>query len=568
MTDVTAATIGLTTPMGDLIHQIQTKGFEVTKVQWSNKDKAYVAEGKNSHGEKLSKTGPSEQMALGNLLLAVVRHVHMRSAAIRHKIGAWHTTFTNKMEEIAKAYAQAKSWDANAAAAFKALADDSVHRAAVLGQQLHVEVVDDPHPYETVGALIKDIYDNRHMFVSRANPEHPIWSIEQVIAFRTVHNAMGHAVSGGGWDWEGENLACASHFPLLNPIAQQALFTEALAKNAYNTFYPGHGGQKVALFPEIFDLAQREHNPLGHGGLHPSQTEVPGNAVVAKTHEAQPGEFHSSLKVPSEILGKIENLVEDIDMEMEDPSEYHMTWLFLKDVDKDARAGLEGKHAEGNIEQSGEFKFTNARLDTFPGRDGETKSTVVIRFDSPEACKRHDIWEKTNEDEYGLDPGPFAGAYKPHITVGWTEGEVPKKKLEGLDFTSEGFEVSPGHGETKTSMAADPYWLDNWIQRNGPYLYHSTQSPDQIPSVLEKGLIPWDHPDNPSGSSHGGGWLEPRPGHVYLRPKVPTRVQGHTVQVGHPKQASDSTAPQTRMQQLRAKYPEMSTQEIWAQERE
>lgn len=286
MIDVTSATIGLTVPTGELVHQIQQKGFEVTKVQFSKSDGHFVAEGKNAHGEKLSKFGPSETVALANLLLAVTRHAHMRSAAIRHRLGAWENQFSDKIENIATAYAKADHWDTDAAAAYKALADDSIHRAEVLKRQLHIEIVDNPHPYETLDDMIKDIHDNRHFEVTRANPEHPIWSVDQMIAFRIVHSIMGHVVSGGGWDWQGENLATAAHMPMLKPIAQLALFTESIAKTAYQTYYPTQLAEKVVVFPEFMEVAQGEHNDFGHRGVHPSQVlapqPIPGIPKIAR----------------------------------------------------------------------------------------------------------------------------------------------------------------------------------------------------------------------------------------------------------------------------------------------
>lgn len=82
-----------------------------------------------------------------------------------------------------------------------------------------------------------------------------------------------------------------------------------------------------------------------------------------------------------------------------------------------------------------------------------------------------------------------------------------------------------------TSMAADPTWLHHWIERNGPYLYHATQDPRHIDGILQNGLLPWDHPNNPQGQAHGGGALQPRPGHVYLKPFTPNRQRGRTVRV-------------------------------------
>lgn len=43
--------------------------------------------------------------------------------------------------------------------------------------------------------------------------------------------------------------------------------------------------------------------------------------------------------------------------------------------------------------------------------------------------------------------------------------------------------------------------------------------------------MPWDHPDNPHGSAHGGGFLQPRPGHVYLKPYTLDRQKDSTLRV-------------------------------------
>lgn len=69
-------------------------------------------------------------------------------------------------------------------------------------------------------------------------------------------------------------------------------------------------------------------------------------------------------------------------------------------------------------------------------------------------------------------------------------------------------------GDGRTAMAADPYWLDNWIERNGPYLWHKTEMKN-VPNILRRGLLPWDHPESP-GTQFAGA-LRPRPNHVYLR---------------------------------------------------
>lgn len=272
--DVSSAFVGITTPASELYSQIANLGWEVTKVAWDSKRKAFVAEARNMHGESIAKTGPNDKTALANVLVAASRHTHMRTAA-QWKLGMWKTMFTDQLKEIAEAYAKAPVYDPKAAAAFKELADDSVRRAEALKQQLHIEVVDDPEPYANAKEMADDIHQKRHFFVSRANSEHPLWSVDQNVAFRIVHDVMGHAVSGGDFGWQGENLACAAHFPLLTPTAQQALFTECIAQTAYAAYYRSFGPQKVALFPEFTDPSQAAENDPNHRGVHPSQMAAP-----------------------------------------------------------------------------------------------------------------------------------------------------------------------------------------------------------------------------------------------------------------------------------------------------
>lgn len=131
-----------------------------------------------------------------------------------------------------------------------------------------------------------------------------------------------------------------------------------------------------------------------------------------------------------------------------------------------------------------------------------------------------------------------------HYLGGW-DGEYEGKAPEGspswehvqdalAQHVQNLYRSPDGTGDwdsSKFSMAADPNWLDNYIQRNGPYLYHATQTPEQVDSLLTHGILPWDHPNNPYGSAHGGGSLEPRPGHVYLKTYTPKRQMDRTVAV-------------------------------------
>lgn len=157
--------------------------------------------------------------------------------------------YQNQLAQIAQAYNMAPMYDPNAHAAWDELAADSAQRAAQIRQQYNYSVTDDPEPYPDAQAMFDDM-GRGNFVVSRAHSEHPIWTPEQNVDFRTVHDVLGHGQSGADFSWEGENKACGAHSPLLSPAAQRALFTECIAQTAYANHYGGFGPQKTAFLDE------------------------------------------------------------------------------------------------------------------------------------------------------------------------------------------------------------------------------------------------------------------------------------------------------------------------------
>jgi hypothetical protein len=268
--DVTAAFQTITTPLNEMINEINGRGWEVGKIEWG--DGGYVARATNPHSEELEATGPTEQTAIGNLLSKVMRRETARQGSVR--AAGWDSSFSNSMEEIAKAYVAAPTYDPNAAAAWKELADDSMRRIEVLADQIQIEYTPEPEPYETPQEMCEDVHKNQHIFVSTANSIHPVWTAEQNAAFRAVHDVLGHCVSGGDFGWEGENKACAAHFPLLSSLAQKALFTECIGQAAAAAYYRSFMPQKVCFLDDFLGEVQDEENSIGQG-VHPSQSLAP-----------------------------------------------------------------------------------------------------------------------------------------------------------------------------------------------------------------------------------------------------------------------------------------------------
>lgn len=243
MTDVTSSFRGITTPAADLYAQIAQNGWETTSVKFDQGQDAFVAEAKNPYGERIVRTGPNDRTALGNLLIAITRRHNIRTTA-QWKLGMWKTMFTDQLQPIAEAYAKAPVYDPKAAGYFMELAQDSTRRANVLREQLKIEVVDNPEPYANAQEMADDIHNKKHFYVSRANSQHPIWTVEQNVDFRIVHDVLGHAVSGGDFGWQGENLACFPGDTLVRtldgyrPIESIKVGDKVLSANGeFNTVY-------------------------------------------------------------------------------------------------------------------------------------------------------------------------------------------------------------------------------------------------------------------------------------------------------------------------------------------
>ena len=273
--NVEAAFEGVTTPINEILDEIHGRGWEPT-VNWSSNQ--FVAKGKNPHGETLEGTGPTDATAAGNLLVKIMRRELVRNPVAKvTKLAQWNLQelLTDSLEQMAQEYAQAPVYDPKAAPFWKELADDSVRRAEVIKQQIKVEVVPDPEPYATPAEMCQDVHKNKHFFVSSAHSQHPIWTVEQNVAFRIVHDVLGHCVSGGDFGWQGELQACGAHFPLLTPNAQKALFVECIMQTGAAAYYRSFMQQKVFDPGERTEQLQQENNPAGHQGQHPSQSLVP-----------------------------------------------------------------------------------------------------------------------------------------------------------------------------------------------------------------------------------------------------------------------------------------------------
>lgn len=285
--DITSAFRGLSATPSQLREQIEQTGWELGKLDL--KDGSYVGSA-TANGRKIEKTGPDEQTVLVNILRSIIRKHRIHSAALEY-IGAEAPRYTQSMEEIAQEYAQAPVYDPKAAQAWKELGDDSLRRLDTLTEQIQIIPTPDPFPYATAADLREDVKDKRKLLVTQNATDHPIWSSDQVIAFRVVHDVMGYVASGADFGWQGECQAFEAHAKLLSHTAQAALFTETVGQAAAASTYNAVSQPKIA-FLDAFE------HPTGHPrGTHPSQTVAPVKNVhsrIADIQQVDPNQGWSS----------------------------------------------------------------------------------------------------------------------------------------------------------------------------------------------------------------------------------------------------------------------------------
>lgn len=285
--DVTAAFRGFTAPTNELIADIERRGWTVNKVK-VNTDGQYEAEVQNPHGEKLTKTGPTDATALGNALLALMRRETIRFQA---RCASWEGDWQDQLKDIAAAYAKAPAYDHKAATAWKELADDMRARADHIKNFIKVEYTNDPTPYTDFQDMVEDVTKKHHILISRHNTAHPLWSPEEVSNYRLVRDVLGHCVAGGDFGWVGENRATAAMMPMLSPTAQAALFTESIGQAAYNNHFQRFGPPKITFLNDHLKDIQDKENEPAQAAKHPSQMILPGQTPeLARIGAVQAGD--------------------------------------------------------------------------------------------------------------------------------------------------------------------------------------------------------------------------------------------------------------------------------------
>jgi len=152
---------------------------------------------------------------------------------------------------VSDAYQRAESSEAHAAS-WRALEEwipKMFKRIVGLGS-LDVEFVDED-PYTDDQDLRKQVGETGILKVWKGGTSHPIWSAENNLKFRAIHDWMGHIQPAGkpSFGIQGEIASYNAHLHTIPREARPAMFTEVIGQAASFINTGQFPEQKIAILP-------------------------------------------------------------------------------------------------------------------------------------------------------------------------------------------------------------------------------------------------------------------------------------------------------------------------------
>lgn len=120
------------------------------------------------------------------------------------------------------------------------------------GRMFKVEYINPDDEYKTQSEMKKSFQDTGILKISIDYSEHPVFTVEDNIVFRTVHDYMAHILGDHNFGAKGEIASYNRHAKMAPPAAIPALFTEVVGQACYTLKNGTFPKQKIA-FLEGFD---------------------------------------------------------------------------------------------------------------------------------------------------------------------------------------------------------------------------------------------------------------------------------------------------------------------------
>ena len=123
---------------------------------------------------------------------------------------------------------------------------------SIAGETYPLEYIQGGQPYETASEMANSYKNEGKLYISIDYSDHPIWSVEDNIVFRTVHDYIVHIRGGFEFGLKGELGSYNLHSKLAPKAALPALFTEIVGQACYAvTTGDFPKDQKIAILPEF-----------------------------------------------------------------------------------------------------------------------------------------------------------------------------------------------------------------------------------------------------------------------------------------------------------------------------
>ncbi|MGA1354445.1 MAG: hypothetical protein ACO32I_06695 [Candidatus Limnocylindrus sp.] len=160
---------------------------------------------------------------------------------------------------VAQAYADAPDFDPAAVPAFQALARSLPKLFRMVQSKVEVVFVDG-QPYRDDAHLVSEVRRTGKLLVPRDFNNHPVFTPEQNLQSRAVHDWFAHLAPSAEFSQRGELRAYNAQAKLTPRAALPALFTDIVGQAMFATVYGYFAPQKIAIL-DGFDYVEVGRGP-------------------------------------------------------------------------------------------------------------------------------------------------------------------------------------------------------------------------------------------------------------------------------------------------------------------
>ena len=172
----------------------------------------------------------------------------IREAIVQEKLAL--KNYKNFCELVADKYDELPDHDPEAVASYRALMSHTEKMYKQLLSKIKVEFVDG-QPYTNQKDMKSDVEKTGVLLVSKEFNEHGVFSPEQNMKFRAVHDYIVHILRGVDFSEKGEVAAFNAHAKMLPPQAIPAAFTEIVGQACYANARGSFPKQKIAIMKDF-----------------------------------------------------------------------------------------------------------------------------------------------------------------------------------------------------------------------------------------------------------------------------------------------------------------------------